>query len=216
LALNPQNRIHLFVVMPLLAGVAVLVTGGVGGVVWWTWLRIPADRTDVYGDDARPDERSTLRFGLFLLLLWMALSILFIFDLAGSASLYPLFVAVYAGFWILVGALLLYDRPLREKILILVLFLILLVSLRFVNWNSRKPFLRDLYRIDVGMTYPQVERIMSGYERSFATDVPVDEQGQPVTGRVAYTHTDAAWGDSDVGLLTFENGRVAEIDFLPD
>jgi hypothetical protein len=214
--LNPQNRIHLFLVMPLLAGLTVLVTGGLGGIVWWTWLRTPANRADVYGDDAGNDGGRTPRLALLLLLFWVALSALFIFDLLGSASLYPTFVAVYAGFWTLAGALLLYDRPLREKGLILVLFLILVFSLRFVNWNSRKLFLRDLYRIDEGMTYPQVERILNGYERSFATDTLVDEQGRPVTGHVSYTHTDAAWGDSDIGLLTFKSGRVVEVEYLPD
>ncbi len=215
-ALDPQNRIHLFIVMPLFAALTLLLLGGLGVGVWWVWLRPSRRQVDPYGDEAGHDEPITLRLGLFVLILWVALSLLFIVDLLGSASLYPLFVAVYAGFWILVGAVLLYDRPLREKGLILALFLMVVLSLRFVNWNSRKPFLRDLYRIDEGMTYLQVERIMNGYERSFATDTPVDERGQPVTGRVVYTHTNAAWGDSDVGLLMFKNGHVTKIDFLPD
>jgi hypothetical protein len=215
-ALNPQNRIHLFLVMPLLAGLTVLLVSGLGGIIWWTWLRPPASETNAYGDDAEHDGGRTNQITLLILLLWAALSILFIFDLLGAASLYPVFVAVYAGFWTLVGALLLYDRPLREKGLALVLFLIVVVSLGFVNWNSRKPFLRDLYRIDEGMIYPQVERLMNGYERSLGNDTRVDEQGQPVTGNVAYTHTDAAWGNSNVGLVTFENGRVTEIQYLPD
>ena len=215
-ALNPQNRIHLFLVMPLFAGLTVLFIGGLGGIIWWTWLRPPASEVNAYRDDAEYDGSRTNRLALFILLLWAALSILFIFDLLGAASLYPIFVAIYAGFWTLVGALLLYDRPLREKGLALVLFLIAVFSLRFVNWNSRKPFLRDLYRIDEGMTYPQVERMMKGYERSLGNDTRVDEQGQPVSGSIAYTHTDAAWGNSDIGLVTFENEHVTEIQYLPD
>jgi hypothetical protein len=39
----------------------------------------------------------------------------------------------------------------------------LVLTIRTINWNSRKPFLRDLYRIKEGMTAAQVEQIMGNY-----------------------------------------------------
>jgi hypothetical protein len=150
------------------------------------------------------------------LLFWVALSVLCIFDLLGSASLYPVFVVVYTTFWILIGAMVLCDRPMGDKVLILAIFVTLTFSLRFFDWNSRKPFLRDFYRIKEGMTHQQVEQIMGGYARSVGTNAKVDGGGYLVTGSVSYTHTDEGWGNSDIGLLTFQGGRVAEIAFLPD
>jgi hypothetical protein len=216
LSLSPQNPIHIFVILPLIAALILFPIGGVGGLLWWWWLRPKNDATDEYRTGNGKAKTAKVRYVFFGLLLWGALSILFIFDLLGSVSLYPPFVAIYAAFWVLVGALLLYDRRLREKVLILIVFLALVFSLRSVDWNSRKPFLRRLYRIEEGMTYTQVERIMGSYRGSVGGSAKVDGEGHLITGSVSYTHTDEGWGNSDIGMVTFQDGRVAETDFLPD
>ena len=109
----------------------------------------------------------------------------------------------------------------KPKALLLLPFLLVVFSVRFVDWNSRKPFLRDLYSIKEGMTPAQVERIMGAYIEGGGRplDSPaneVDERGEMVTGTVTYRHTDEGWGDSDWGVVTFENGRVVDVEFLPD
>jgi hypothetical protein len=202
--------------MPLFSAIVLLPIGGVGGIVWWRWLRPQDDGGEIYSNGDAGAKGARIRYVLFGLLFWVALSILLIYDLLGSASLYPQFVAIYAAFWVLVGALLLYDRPLREKVPVLIVFLALVFSLRFVDWNSRKPFLRAFYRIEEGMTYRQVEQVMGGYAGSAGADAEVDEEGYVVAGTISYTHTDEGWGDSDWGLVTFQGGRVVEIEFLPD
>lgn len=216
LSLNPQDPVQLFVVMPLFSALVLLPIGGVGGLVWWRWLRPRDDGGEIYGNGDEGANGTRIRYVLFGLLFWIALSVIFVFDLLGSASLYPQFVAIYAAFWILIGALLLYDRPLQEKVPVLIVFLILVFSLRFVNWNSRKPFLRSLYRIEEGMTHRQVEQVMGGYPGSAGADAEIDEEGYIVVGTISYTHTDEGWGNSDRGLLTFQGGRVVAIEFLPD
>jgi hypothetical protein len=138
-----------------------------------------------------------------------------------AVSIYPRFVAIYAAFWVLVGALLLHGRPTREKVLTLALFVAVLVSVRFIDWNSRKPFLKDLHSIKEGMTPVQVEEIMGhhmqGGGRPLASpETEVDERGQIATGTVTYRHTNEGWGDSDWGVVTFEDGRVVRTEFLPD
>jgi hypothetical protein len=35
-------------------------------------------------------------------------------------------------------------------------------------------------------------------------------------GRINYRHTTEGWGDSDWGLVTFQAGRVSQVEFLPD
>jgi hypothetical protein len=216
LSLNPQNPVHVFIVIPLATALTLLLIGGGSRFVLWKWLRTQDDETEVYRNSRGQVKGMRARHALSGLLFWVALSALCIFDLLGSASLYPAFVAIYATFWVPIGALLLYDRPMREKVLILAVFVTLIFSLRFFDWNSRKPFLRDFYRIKEGMPPQQVEQIMGGYPRSVGTNAKVDDGGYLVTGNVSYTHTDEGWGNSDIGLLTFQGGRVAEIEFLPD
>jgi hypothetical protein len=151
----------------------------------------------------------------------LALSIFLILDLGLAVSLYLRFVAIYTAFWVLVGALLLYGHPMREKLLILGLLVMVAFSVRFIDWNSRKPFLKDFYRIREGMTPAQVEQIMGGYMIGGGAPLgsprtELNGWGEIVAGTVTYRHTNEGWGDSDWGVVTFENGRVVKIKFLPD
>jgi hypothetical protein len=174
------------------------------------------------GNGDRIAKATRLRYLFLTFIFWIALSIFLVCDLAISVSVYFKFTIIYAGFWALVGALFLHDRPLREKISVLSLFLIVVFSTRFVNWNSRKPFLKDLYSIQEGMTPAQVEQIMGSYwiggESPFPNgpETERNEQGEIVTGGITYLHTDEGWGNSDWGVVIFEHGRVVRVEFLPD
>jgi hypothetical protein len=105
---------------------------------------------------------------------------------------------------------------LREKVVILTLFLVALGSVRFVDWNTRKPFLRALDRVTAGLTEAQADEIMDGYIKGISPMAQVDEQGGVDWGTVSYRHTTKAWGNVDVGVLVFQNGRVVRVDFYPD
>jgi len=37
-----------------------------------------------------------------------------------------------------------------------------------------------------------------------------------VTGTSTYRHTNEGWGNSDWGVVTFEDGRVVQTEFMPD
>ena len=119
--------------------------------------------------------------------------------------------------------MLLHDSPIRVKVTVLVLLVTFLFAVRFVDWNSRKPFLKDINRIQEGMTPAQVDHIMAGYLRENGGGPPgsddqyqFNERGEIVGGWVTFRHTDEGWGDSDWGVVIFENGYVTEIKFLPD
>jgi hypothetical protein len=216
LSIVPDTWLGALAIPPIIAGLMVLIGAGIVAVVLRRW-----------SGDGENDGGARSRYVLLALAFWMALSLFLILDLGlGLAvSVYPRFVAAYAAFWVLVGALLLYRRPIREKVLILALFPVVVFSVRFIDWNSRKPFLRDFYRIKEGMTESQVDQIMSGYMKGYFGGPPpslreyepeFDEQGKIVTSWVTYRHTDEGWGDSDWGVVTFENGRVVRTEFLHD
>jgi hypothetical protein len=180
------------------------------------------------GDDNGDEWAKTarLRYALLALAIWFALSIFLVLDVGFSVSVYLQFTTIYTAFWVLVGALLLVGSPRREKLLILGLLVIFLFSIRFVDWNSRKPFLKDFYRVREGMTVEQVEHIMGNYIGG--TCYPAHPLGLPagksaaeaeelaLPDRAVYRHTDEGWGDSDWGEITFEKGRVVQTQFLPD
>jgi len=212
LSIVPDSALEAFAIPPLIAGLMVLIGAGLVALFLKRW-----------SGDEEDDRGPKSRVVLLALALWIALSLFLILDLGLglTVSIYPRFVAAYAAFWVLVGALLLHYRPMREKVLILVLFVVVVLSVRFIDWNSRKPFLRDLYSIREGMTSSQVEEIMDGYMKGEgrpldSPDTESDGRGQIVTGTVTYRHTDEGWGDSDWGVVTFEDERVVEVRFLHD
>jgi hypothetical protein len=214
LAFDPHDDLHMFVVLPALAG---LVTLGGSAVAWAirTRWRISAGRDAATA--GRPgDKVAWLQFGLLGLLWWFALSLFLILDLAGSVSLYPGFIVVYALCWVPVGLVILHPRPLREKLLVVVLFAVVLLSIRSVHWNSRKPFLKDLDRVRMGTPVAQVDEFMDDYMKAIGTVTQVDGQGRIISGTITYRHTTEGWGNSDVGVLTIADGRVVDVEFLPD
>ena len=205
----------------LLAGLAgLLILLGIVAVLIVARHRRAAraqEKDTTFHDDGNAwTQEARVRYAVFALLAVLALSIFLVFDLLGSASLYWRFVGVYAGFWVLAGVLLLPSRPLGLKLGILAVLVLVLFALRTVDWNSRKPFLRDLYSVAEGMTAAQVESSMGEYIRSDGDNVRYDPSGQILAGTVTFRHTDEGWGDSDWGVVTFEDGRVVEVQFLPD
>jgi hypothetical protein len=113
---------------------------------------------------------------------------------------------------VLLGTLLYLDRRSRVTLIGLALFVTLNVGIWTVDWNSRKPFVRDLYQVQPGMTVTQADAIMSRYMRS-----PARPGTTASTFVVGYRHTTAAWGNADIGLITYDaDGYVSDVSFLPD
>jgi hypothetical protein len=96
----------------------------------------------------------------FLLLLVGAFAVLDSF--VGISLLWPWMLG---GLGVGIGLGLLGTIGIRfaPRVVLLLTFAVAFAGLRWVNWNSRKPFLRDLYSVRVGMTPSQVEAIMGKY-----------------------------------------------------
>ena len=222
------NLLIAIVVLPVIAALMLFIGAAIVAPVVRRWERNYdrlGDTSAHGGGDRGWANRARRRYVLLGFAFWLAMSVFLVLDLAATASIFLRFTAAYAAFWILVGALLLHGSPIRHKLIILGLFLVAVFSIRFIDWNSRKPFLRDFYRIEEEMTPAQVDQIMADYADNAGnyggpagshTDYEFNEQGEIVTGSVTYTHTNEGWGDSDWGVVTFEDGRVVQTRFLAD
>jgi hypothetical protein len=138
----------------------------------------------------------------FALYLW--------FEIAGHSMLYPLVATgAFAAFFALPALLLLWRAPWRTKLALISTFLLLILLVRNFEWNTRKPFLRAMNTVQMGMTPAQVDAAMRGFMRGPA-------QGISEYGTVVYRHTDEGWGNADIGLITFGDGQVAKVEYSPD
>jgi hypothetical protein len=142
--------------------------------------------------------------------------------------------AVYAAVGALYFVPSLRARGLRSVVGVLcVAYLAAIALLFFIPLSSLQPFLRDLERVRPGMTVAQVQAIMRGYKRGTGWPVPSgpapvvsgpDDVSSDVTyetsdegelllpNTLTFRHTD----NSDWGVVSFRNGRVSKVEFLPD
>ena len=138
----------------------------------------------------------------FLVYLWL--------EVMSHSMFYPLVAtAAFAAFFALPAFILLCRASWRLKLGLTGVFLLLIFVVRVVECNTRKPFLNALDHIQNGMTSSQVDATMRGFMRSPQTGVLSD-------GQVGFRHTQDGWGDADVGLVTFADGRVVKVEYLPD
>jgi len=125
----------------------------------------------------------------------------------------------------------------RVRIFTLLAISVAIAALYFVPWTSRKPFLRNLAKVDVGMTEARVHHIMRGY--LVGTGLPVcpfdgptkittlsivgsssqystatSPDGQ-MTLRETIVFRHSAYS-SDWGIVSLSDGRVSKVEFSPD
>lgn len=190
---------------------------------------------------AKPGWRDWLLVVVFAILV-MVLCLLVLGIQISSRTLIP--ASVYFGLTIACAILflpfVLVGRLRIAKSVIHSLFLLTITILWFSPIESRQPFLRDLASVQPGMTPVQVNAIMGKYWKgtnwrrtpfpstSVAPEVFSEVGGlaQPIRtdswGRkqfidsITYRHSDEAEYNADFGVVSFSNGRVNEVEFLPD
>jgi hypothetical protein len=119
--------------------------------------------------------------------------------------------------------------------------LALLAALHLVDWTTRKPFLRDLDRIQIGMTEAEARQVMGRYlegtgwpanpfqTNSVAPGTLTDlgsgsshatthsPSGELVLARsLVFRHSNDGAFNSDWGIVSLSHGRVTGIQFSPD
>lgn len=154
----------------------------------------------------------------------------------GGLPLQDLLLYFFVGSLILSPFLL--RRPTKLKFGILTVFLFWLPILYLVEWSSREPFLRDLGRVQLGMTQEEVESLMGRYihgtswpPNPFNTQqgslgiagregtyplVLADTGELGLKGCEVYRHSNHRDFDSDWGIVCYAGRRVSSVEFSHD
>jgi hypothetical protein len=145
----------------------------------------------------------------------------------------------YGLFWTLLLLPFLFLHPSRMKFGFYVVLVASLLILYFIPWNSRKIFLKDFRKVEVGMTVNEVEQIMSKYikgtgwpampESMFSTGTLIhagsmvsrETSNSPdgdlvIRDSITYRHDKDGAFDSDWGIVKFKKGKVVSTTFSPD
>ena len=151
----------------------------------------------------------------------VVVSVYAIFDVLAAVSLDIRINLVTLFSLLIVGIILLRHRSGQEKLWWALLAALVLFTISRIDWNTRKPFLRDLNSIEIGMSQFEVEQIMGDYldetnadSSNSSTGTIVEEPTPPDT--LVFRHTNLGWGDSDLGVVVLSGGKVVKVDFLPD
>ena len=155
--------------------------------------------------------------------------------ICASAAMFTIYGLIWTG----VLAPFLLRHPTRINYGIFLGLIVCLAILYFVPWNTRKPFMRDLEKVQIGMTGDQVEEIMGRYMKG--TGWPVMPGASSPTGQlvdaasgitmattnspsgelvirdsITYRHSNKGAFNSDWGVVRFSNGIVTAKVFMPD
>lgn len=122
----------------------------------------------------------------------------------------------YAAIWLVLAGVMVWSGQGYGRFALLAAFAAVIVLSGYVDYDSRKPFLRDFQQVQVGMSAVDVEAVMADYGRYITIRGEMDDYGRLLTGTMAFGHTHEGWGDADVGLVEVVNGRVVATKFSPD
>ena len=92
--------------------------------------------------------------------------------------------------------------------------LLVVLSMRFVDWNSRKPFLLDLYRVQLGMTINELALIMRHHPNKPTPDYPdrIVKENDTLVFRPTY----GGAYNADWGIVTIKDHQVAGVEYSAD
>jgi hypothetical protein len=152
-----------------------------------------------------------MRFALLLI----AAATFTLFVLCELVFAYPVARSLYVSLAVVAAAALVRPVAVRRQsgpLVALAVFLAGMATLHLVDWTTRKPFLRDLARVRVGMTAAEIRPILSRYGQFARTPDTLVAQHETLFVR----HSTAGAFDSDIGIVRFSNGRVASVEFSAD
>jgi len=150
------------------------------------------------------------------LLLGLILALYLIFDYLVAISLNPIITIAIGSIATISGLIIFRLMPMPRRIVLAGLIITGVAAISFINWNSRKPFLRAFNQVEIGMSADEVDETMADFTRLISPEAVTTEEGIVDYGIISYRHTTESWGDSDIGQVTFSEGKVINQIFYPD
>jgi len=125
-------------------------------------------------------------------------------------SVIPLSIVICGLAWLTGGYFWMRRSGYEGRITLLATGLLVIITMRFVDWNKQKPFFRDLIQVKLGMTVSQFEARMGRHEglRWLPDSDPGIMDNKTLVYRLG----------NDLGLLTVElkDGKVEAVGIMWD
>jgi hypothetical protein len=103
----------------------------------------------------------------------------FVWSWIGTWPIAPAIYVRYAYPWLLIMLPFVIFRFNKQKLSVVLTFLLVMSLIFYMPWTTRKTFLRHLSSIKAGMDHAEVERIMNGYIRPFGeSEESTEEKAQ--------------------------------------
>lgn len=157
--------------------------------------------------------RALKYIGVLILLTFLVAAFIFA-EMIFPVSAIPLMTTLGALLLIHLGKGTVQHIPVGRRRALVAAFVLLVLSVEYMDLNSRKPFARHMFQVHIGMTGADVERIMSGHMKNWVE--PESEHylhlDPHFTGEAWYRHTTEWWGNADWGKVGFKDGRVVSAE----
>lgn len=116
--------------------------------------------------------------------------------------------------WLILGTKETRKLSLNRRIVIVTSMLLLILSVKYVDWSPKKSFVRDLLQIRSGMTGVQVETIMKNHQKNFVQSESEHflHLNPEYTGETVFRDN----GGDSIAVFTFQEGRVVNVVFDND
>lgn len=151
--------------------------------------------------------------GVFVLFAFLVIGFT-IAEIIFPVTVIPFVTAASAVVLVRVGAEFPKRVPAGQPWALIAMFVLLILSVRYVDLASSKPFTRHLFQVHRGMTGAEVERIMGGHLKNWVQ--PESEHylhlNPNFTGEAWYRHTTEGWGNADWGKVVFKDGRAIDAE----
>lgn len=144
----------------------------------------------------------------------ITLTPLYVLERALPVSIVPFAAITCAILFVMIGWFRTRSIKTAQRIISLSASVLLILSMQYFDWNPRKPFLRDLYHIRIGMTVSEVRKTMHGYlDRPNLND---PEPNIQANDSIVYRPSNDPAYNADWGIVTIYNGEVQGVEYSSD
>lgn len=130
-----------------------------------------------------------------------------------ALSIVPLTMPTCGLLGVCVGCFIFRRMNAKNRLTLMALLLLLTLATGYLDWNDRKPLLRDTYRIKVGMTASDVESLMASHRIGPAGPIDNEVESEPEGKNGLYYMTPRS---SDMVVVNLIEGKVGSVIFSAD